>query len=189
MSGAVSGLRSWHWTVDLVSVCRGPYRMAISVTLGWNQTACRFVAGRVRVRGTWAVAVSAGVVSEHPPSTRPGVSTSFSPAGCPGAWETRWAKQPSQPSWRRALARLGLSGGGVITAMFLRSSICSVAFEFVFWSKSPHRLSAGWLGAAGENSKSLSAAGRTDWSGTTLRTLGGCLSEMPSPVTHAPQQF
>lgn len=93
-----------------------------------------------------AVAVSAGVESERPARAWPGASWSRGPGGRGAANVVLLAG---------ALARLGLSGGGVTPAMFLRSSGCSVAPEFIFGRKSPRRLAAACLGALPEKGADL----------------------------------
>lgn len=93
-----------------------------------------------------AVAVSAGVESKRPARAWPGASWSRGPGGRGAANVVLLAG---------ALARLGLSGGGVTPAMFLRSSGCSVAPEFIFGRKSPRRLAAACLGALPEKGADL----------------------------------
>lgn len=124
----------------------GPCHMVISVALGWTQTACRcaWEGPRAWRGGPWRSPLA------WSPSALPAPGPGRPGAGGPGG---RGAANVVLLAG--ALARLGLSGGGVTPAMFLRSSGCSVAPEFIFGRKSPRRLAAACLGALPEKGADL----------------------------------
>lgn len=124
----------------------GPCHMVISVVLGWTQTACRcaWEGPRAWRGGPWRSPLA------WSPSALPAPGPGRPGAGGPGG---RGAANVVLLAG--ALARLGLSGGGVTPAMFLRSSGCSVAPEFIFGRKSPRRLAAACLGALPEKGADL----------------------------------